>query len=389
MLTTGFPRFKGDLFGQFILELAKELQAQGTTVEVIAPHEAGIPFADKIEGVQVRRFSYMWPLHWQCLAYGGGMPTNIKNSWLARLQIPFFIVAFWAYVRRISSNYQIIHCHWTPTGIIGHWAGSGRPLVLSVRGTDVKWMENRWLAWLNRRVYGWADRILGVSAEITQKLEENGVQKRKMRVVYNGVDSRFTPACTKTARKNLDLPQDMFIVLFVGLLVPVKGLDILLEALGILDNNRVLCAFVGEGPQQHELAIQAQRLGLTQQVHFAGRRPTAEIPSWLNAADVLVLPSQSEGRPNVVLEAQACGRAVVATRVGGTPELIEDSKTGLLVDSGDAVGLAAALQRLLEDPVLCQQLGQHARSHIEASDMTWKSSANQVCQIYAELTRTP
>ena len=386
MLTTGFPRFNGDLFGHFILELAKELQAQGTTVDVVAPHEAGLPVVDEIEGVSVRRFVYMWPRRFQRLAYGGGMPTNIKNSWLARLQIPLFIGAFLLFARRTGRDYQIIHCHWTPTGIIGRWAARGRPLVLSVRGTDVKWMEKAWLAWINRRVYHWADRIVAVSAEITTKLESSGVKKGKTCVVYNGVDRRFAPACAVLARRTLALPEEVFIVVFVGLLVPVKGLDILFEALHMLADDQIFCALVGDGPLGEDLAQRAQEIGMADQVLFAGRRPTAEVPVWLNAADVLVLPSRSEGRPNVVLEAQACGRAVVATRVGGTPELIEDGETGLLVDSGDAVGLAAALRRLKGDRVLCRQLGNQARCHIEASDFTWKGSAARVGEIYRELT---
>jgi glycosyltransferase involved in cell wall biosynthesis len=386
MLTTGFPRFNGDLFGHFILELAKELQAQGTTVDVVAPHEAGLPLIDEIEGVSVRRFRYMWPARLQRLAYGGGMPTNLKKSWLARFQVPFFIGAFLLFARRTGRDYQLIHCHWTPTGIIGRWAARGRPLVLSVRGTDVKWMENPWIAWINRRVYRWMDRIVAVSAELAAKLESNGVKKGITRVVYNGVDGRFAPGCTAAARRALALPADLFTILFVGLLVPVKGLDMLFEALEILADEQIFCALVGDGPQQPYLENRARQAGMAERLRFAGRRPTAEVPQWLNAADVLVLPSQSEGRPNVVLEAQACGKAVIATRVGGTPELIKDGETGLLVESSDAVGLAAALRRLKGDRAFCQQLGDQARHHIITHDLSWKGSAAQMGEIYRELT---
>ena len=105
----------------------------------------------------------------------------------------------------------------------------------------------------------------------------------------------------------------------------------------------------------------------------------------MQAADVLVLPSHSEGRPNVVLEAQACGLPVVATRVGGTPELIRDGKTGLLVEPGAVAPLREALEALWKDGSLQRRMGEQARKHIETGEHSWEQSANALHALYRDV----
>lgn len=387
MLTTGFPRFAGDLFGSFVMELARELAAEGLDLEVVAPHQAGLKRCETSAGVRIRRFRYLFPTRWQLVAYGGGIPTNLKQSWVARVQVPFFLLGFFWRAFWQCRHSDLVHCHWTICGLVGYLATRWRrqPLVLSVRGSDIHLMEKGWMRWLNNKIYGWMDVIISVSADIADKLEKAGVDKSKIRVVYNGVDSRFRVLDQQTMRRQLALPLPAFIVLFVGLLVPVKGVEILLQAVAHLGDARVFCVLVGEGPMRGELEVQARQAGIDSQILFAGQRPTHEIPAWINAADVVVLPSYSEGRPNVVVEAQACGVPVIATRVGGAPELINDGETGLLVDSGDPAQLALAITSLLEDGGKRRRLGQAGQAGIEAGDRSWGMSARRVKAIYMEL----
>jgi len=390
MLTTGFPRFKGDLFGNFILELAKELKAQEVEVEIVAPHEGGLPRREIMEGVQIRRFRYLLPASWQRVAYGGGIPTNIKTSWIARLQVPLFLFGFWLAAVRAVRHCHLVHCHWTISGLAAYLATRlhPRPLVLSVRGSDIHLLEGGLMRRLNRRIYQWMDVVIAVSEDIAGKLEQAGVPGEKIGVVYNGVDERFQPHDREGMRRRLGLPQGRFIVLFVGLLVPVKGVDVLLEAVKIIDDERLLCVLVGDGSLKESLRQQAELAGLGDGVLFAGRRSSEEIPVWMNAADVLVLPSLSEGRPNVVLEAQACGLPVVATRVGGTPELIHDGETGLLVESGDPQALARGIGELMRDEQRRRLLGCAGRKRILKEGLTWETSAHRMKEIYQELLRT-
>ena len=385
MLTTGFPRFEGDLFGTFVLELARELAGSGAAVEVLAPHEGGVATRETFGAVAVRRFRYFWPAKRQAVAYGGGIPTNLRTRWAARLQVPFFLLGFWWSAFKLVRRAQVVHCHWTLTGLVGLLATRlwRRPLVLSVRGSDIHLVDKGLLAVLHRRIYGWMDAVVAVSEDIGAKLAACGVAPEKIKVVPNGVDSRFQPGDREEARRQLDLPEGDFIALFVGLLVPVKGLDVLVEAVAGLPGDKPLCVLVGEGPEQPELERIAADRGIADRLRFVGRRPSDEIPLWMTAADALVLPSYSEGRPNVVLEAQACALPVVATRVGGTPELVEDRVTGLLVDSGDAEGLGEALGRLRADASLRTALGRAGRT--QAEGMTWAASAEKMVAIYSDL----
>jgi len=386
VLTTGFPRFTGDLFGSFVLELVGELARNDVHVEVIAPHEQGLQTEETVGGVHVRRFRYALPTSCQRVAYGGGIPTNLKHSWWARAQVPLFLISFWWRAARACRQSSLFHCQWTITGFVAYMATRvrHRPLVLSVRGSDIHLMQGGVSGLLNRKIYRWMDMIIAVSHDIAAKLEQIGVDPGKIRVVENGVDGRFHPRSRPAMREQLDLPQAAFIMLFVGLLVPVKGLDVLVEAMGRMAPSEFLCVLVGDGQLRNGLQEQAERAGLSNQIRFMGQRPSAEVPLWMCAADALVLPSRSEGRPNVVLEAQACGVPVVATRVGGTPELVEDGRTGMLVEPEDPVGLASALGRLADDARFRQSLGRCARSHVERSGLTWERSASKVMDIYKE-----
>ena len=385
MLTTGFPRFQGDLFGTFILELARELVEADCTVEVLAPHQAGLAADECFGNVKVHRFRYFWPARAQRVAYGGGIPTNLRRSWLARLQVPFFLLGFWFGALRRVRRGGLVHCHWTISGLIAYWATRWWrcPLVLSVRGSDIHLVGSGMMAQLHRLIYNWMDVVVAVSEDIAANLEALGVPKSKIKVVANGVDRRFQPADCRVMRERLGLPDEEFIMLFVGLLVPVKGLDVLVESLAELADPKPLCLLVGDGPERPELERQAVQLGVSDRLRFAGRRSSDEIPTWMGAADILVLPSRSEGRPNVVLEAQACGLPVVATRVGGTPELVCDGKTGLLVESEDVADLADALQRLRIDRGLREALGRAGRE--QADGMTWAVSAEKMAAIYRDL----
>jgi glycosyltransferase involved in cell wall biosynthesis len=135
-------------------------------------------------------------------------------------------------------------------------------------------------------------------------------------------------------------------VVYIGNFKPEKGVDVLVDAMGRRDRLDVDLAMVGSGPLETILRERAASLGIESKIRFCGRRPHDEIPRWMAAADVICLPSYREGCPNVVLEALAAGRPVVASRVGGVPELLND-ETGVLVPAGDPEALAQSLQAAL------------------------------------------
>jgi|TARA_B100001964_G_scaffold69644_1_gene78985 glycosyltransferase involved in cell wall biosynthesis len=383
LLTTGFPRFKGDLFGSFVFELARGLHRQGLRVGVLAPHDRGAAAREEVDGILVRRFRYFLP-SWQRLAYGGGMPTNLRESWGARLQVPFFLVAFWLRALGMARRSRVLHCQWTISGLVGYLVSLliRRPVILTVRGSDFHLSKSGLGAMVNRFVYRRMASVLAVSEDLARQIGSVGVSPQRLHVVSNGVDERFHPADRGMARSELGVPAAEVMVLFVGLLVPVKGLDHLFDALQLLHDLPLTCVLVGDGPLRADLESRLAGSELEGRVVFAGRRSATEIPKWMAAADVLVLPSLSEGRPNVVLEAQACALPVVATAVGGTPELVEDGVHGLLVPPGDSNALAGSLRRLVSDEDLRRRLGASARQRIDSGGHTWDATALRTRQIY-------
>lgn len=208
-----------------------------------------------------------------------------------------------------------------------------------------------------------ADRIV-VNAEM---LRPSGGAGQRTDVIPSGVDTdRFAPGRDRAAAKScLGLTPETVVIGTVGRLEPRKGTDTLLEAVAALgpEHPHAMLVVVGEGPLRGELGARAERLGIASRVRFLGDR--ADVDEILAALDVFVLPSRTEGMSNALLEAMAMALPVVATAVGGTPEVIADGRSGLLVPADDPAAMAAAVGRVLADPARSNALGESARAVVE------------------------
>ena len=225
----------------------------------------------------------------------------------------------------------------------------GVPAVVKVHGTDMNVLARRPSIAQNLR---WAlpraRRVVAVSRPLGDAVASFGVPRERIDIVPNGVDAElFHPRDRNAARSELGHPGDeRRWLLYVGRLEKPKGVLDLLEAFSILSRRRddVRLVIVGDGSERGALA-RAAASELGDRVLVVGQRPLEDVPRWLAACHALVLPSWAEGTPNVVLEALACGRRVVATSVGGTPELISGPGLGELVPPRRPALLAEALDR--------------------------------------------
>ncbi|HET6348975.1 MAG TPA: glycosyltransferase family 4 protein [Candidatus Krumholzibacteria bacterium] len=226
------------------------------------------------------------------------------------------------------------------------------PVAVSCRGSDVNFMTApRLQGGLIRRALKACGHVLVMSEDMRALVLGWGVEPAHVTVVSNGVDAvRFAPADRGAARASLGLALDARIAVCVSRLSHEKGIDVLIDAARVIGHPDVRIVVVGDGVERDALTAQAHAAGLAERITFAGTRPHDEIPRWLAAADVAVLPSRAEGMPNAVLEALAAGRPVVATAVGGTRELIHDPALGLLVPPDDPASLAKALEQALSSP---------------------------------------
>jgi glycosyltransferase involved in cell wall biosynthesis len=226
----------------------------------------------------------------------------------------------------------------------------GVPAFVKVHGSDINVMAHDLaIKWQLRGALTEATGVIAVSKALAGKVVQLGARPADTLLLYNGVDrQQFRPRERRAARLDLGLPLDRRSILYVGNLKRDKGVLDLVAAFGALGGEcpNVDLEFVGAGPSADELRSQVDRLGLAHRVHLHGSRQHASVADWLAACDVLCLPSHAEGIPNVVLEAQACGRPVVATNVGGIPEVVSAS-AGYLVEPARPAMLADALRQAL------------------------------------------
>jgi sugar transferase (PEP-CTERM/EpsH1 system associated) len=282
-----------------------------------------------------------------------------------KLQFPLFRLA------RIMRQYRphIVHTrNWGAIEAVAAAKLAGVPVVIhSEHGYEVDMfaglpMRRRLF---RRAAYALADSIFAVTRELRDfHARQAWIRPERMGVMYNGVDTqRFAPSKeTRIAmRRELGLPEGSFVVGSVGRLVPIKDHQTLLKAAALLagSGTDVRVLLVGSGPEREKLQAQAAS-ALGSRVSFVG--DSSRIPELLNAMDVFALPSLNEGMSNTLLEAMACGLPVLATNVGGNPEIIENNVNGCLFAPGDAAWLAEKLHLLAENPVLIHQLGTAARN---------------------------
>jgi glycosyltransferase involved in cell wall biosynthesis len=288
----------------------------------------------------------------------------------------------------------ILHCHLFAASLfgagVGRMAGVGAVLE-TCHGPEVWRMGNAMRArfWVDRQIGRLVDKYIAVSHAAARHLIGNKrVPKSKITVIHNGRDlDRFGPTDThrRTATRAALRLGDVSAILAVARLDEQKGHRHLLDALAILAPRRpkLVTLLAGDGPLEHSLRAQSAALGLDDRVRFLGYR--RDVPELLEAADLVVLPSLYEGLPLVAIEALAAQRPLVATEVDGTPEVVIHERTGLLVPPANPAALAAAIERLLDNPELASRLASDGRRFVH-ENFAVQRQIEQTAALYSELT---
>lgn len=258
-------------------------------------------------------------------------------------------------VRRLHQEFRFdcIDAHYVyPDGFAAVLLGKvlGLPVIVSARGTDINVFPSfpsirPLIVWSLRKAAG----IVAVSASLKNAMIGLGLPAEKIFVIPNGVDTnRFHPLPQGEARQNLGLAKDGKIVVSVASLTEGKNHSLLLSAFRKMlgDSRGAKLFLIGEGPLRPALQELIGKLQLQENVTLVGAKPNQELACWYSAADVSCLVSSREGWPNVIMESLACGTPVVATRVGGVPEIIDSPELGLLAEQ-DRDSIAVALESAL------------------------------------------
>jgi len=353
--TSLFPSSRRPLFGVFVfhrvVQLAKE---QGNDVAVIAPVPyfprwiksdtwgiySEVPQRERFENLPVEHPRYP-------LLPGFLMPLHGFLMFLGSL----------AAARRMHKehHFECIDAHYVyPDGFAAVLVGKvlGVPTVVSARGTDINLFPSfRLIRPMIRWTLGQAAGLIAVSAALKESMVRLGVPKDKVVVIPNGVDvTRFHRMPRGEARQKLGLACDFRMVVSVASLTEGKNHKLLISAFSKMAESGppTRLYIIGEGPLRGDLERQVRSLSLENRVLFGGPRPNEELALWFNAADVSCLVSAREGWPNVVTESIACGTPVVASCVGGIPEILVTPDLGVLVELGpDSIleGLQRALSK--------------------------------------------
>jgi glycosyltransferase involved in cell wall biosynthesis len=285
----------------------------------------------------------------------------------------------------------VLCCHGYKADIVGRWAANraGVPAVAVSRGWTGENARVRFYERLDRLVLPWMDRVVCVSQGQADKVRGTGVHGRRLVVIRNAIQpGRFGPP-DPAAREDLCrlfARPPRLIVGAAGRLSPEKGFDVLIDAAAVVCRELPQVGFVlfGDGVLQDTLRKRIARRGLGEQFVLGGFRP--DLDRFFGVFDVLAQSSHTEGMPNVVLEACASGTPVVATAVGGTPEIITDGVTGYLVRAGDPDALARRLLDVLSQPgPQYEQMADAARRRVVA-EFTFQAQARRYQALFEALT---
>jgi len=381
VLTTTYPTHQGDWKGAFIHNLILAIQRKGFEVTVLAPSNGDGYGNFTIDGVQVIRFGYFWPRSLECLTTGaGGIPENISKSFLAKFQVVPMTLLFILRSLILSRKADIIYSNWIGAGFVGAIAGTitGKPNVVSFRGDDGYLARDRRLwkiatKWVIKK----SSYVTAVSSELITIMKDLGADPQRLSVPRFGVDSEiFYPHCDlRQSTRSLK-------IVFVGSLIPKKGLQDLIEAMSSPLFTNTALVVVGDGYYGTELKRLAGEKLKDRSVEWKGIIPPIKVGEVLRESDILVLPSYTEGSPNVIKEAMATALPVIGSRVGGVPELVDHGRTGFLYEPGDIEELRGCLGKLVENEEMRFQMGSSARQKLNEAGLDWDSTAEDFEKIF-------
>ena len=384
-LTTSFPLHKDACTGVFVRRLYEHLP-EPWRVEVICPDDDAVqpPEVEESRRIRLRPVRYA-PRRWQTLAQrSGGMAARMSEVPWQTVLVPALLAALWWRSLSLARRADLLHANWAVCGAIAAFAAAlvRRPLVTTLRGDDVTRAER---SILDRRLLDSAVRgsvaVVCVSDAMAVKLRALYPSRAEdIHVCLNGVDSSFLTVVRS-------MPESGRLrVAAVGSLIQRKGYDMLIEAIARMRHrDAVTLKIAGAGPELSALRWRAARLGVDDRIHLVGEIPPAHVPQFLADADIFVLPSRSEGRPNVVVEALAAGLPVVSTDLPGAVDLVNPGVNGWRVAVDDVAGFALALDDACAHPEERERRAAAARAGILRNGCDWAATGECYDTLFSQV----
>lgn len=376
-----------DTYANFVKDQVEALSKYFNHIFVLVKHN---PIADIAEYINI---NYLKPFRASSIVDLKNKPENISVIMTDVVYAPTqnqykklgdkHYKAVDSIIEKNNIEFDIVHAHFTwSNGYVGAKIKNkyNCPLIITAHGFDIYKLPFQSSYWSEKigEVLNVSDCIITVSQNNVNCINKLNVNT-PVKVIYNGFrDDLFNLQDKEKCRKILGLPNNKKIVLTIGHLVEVKGHYFLIEAMKEVVKYRkdVLCIIVGVGKLKSALENQIKKAKLDKHVILVGEKPHDEIPIWMGACDVFVLPSLNEGNPTVMFECLGCGRPFIGTKVGGIPEIITSEKYGLLCKPED-------LQELSNNILIALNKYWNADSIIKyASQYNWDNIATEIIKVY-------
>ncbi len=418
-IVTSFPRNEKDVLIPWIIRLIKELRVHNIETDIFTSSYCGMD-DEKKDGINVRRFRYFFK-RWEKLSHDMSVPEKLKSDKRYFIVLPFFMLfgIISAYRFGKKNDFDMIHVHFPfPLALFGiaMKIASKKPMVVSCHGSEVNMAKkNKIFRAIFRWMMKYADKITVNSGFMKNELTKI-VGNREIEIIPMGCGvGDFEIKDYLKKKKNNERAK----ILFVGRLIEWKGVRYLIEAFKMLDPQKYELHIVGDGPEREgleELDVGAtfmtpKKMGSIQgainrapthfhaytgehtgsPLHFHGYLTGVALEKMYRSADIFVLPSivddqgYTEGLGTVLLEAISFGIPVIGSNVGGIPDIIIDGKTGSLVMQKDSVAIIQAIENIVDNPELAEELTKNALNHL-AQNFSWEMITNKFIQIYKSLS---
>jgi len=334
-------------------------------VIVITSLDKGLPSESIMDGFKV------------CRIYRPGKNNKIG----VLLSAPLFWISIFFKLWKLKPD--LVHFQGLSTGIIGIFSKKllKIPYIVWVRGSDL-YLPNPIMKLLHKTIFENASAIIVLTEHMKKTIKK--IKDKEVYVIPNGVDlSKFTVTENKNnIRRELDMPLNKTILITVGRLYPVKGVEYLIKSINLLKetNNNFKLLIIGDGAERNNLEKLSEELNNKDYIEFRGKIPNEEIPLYLRASDIFILPSLSEGFPNALLEAMASGLPVVATKIRGLNEIVEDGVNGFLVNPRSPEEIANKINHIIHNNVLSERFSQNNK--IKAKKYEWEIIIKKLNDIY-------
>lgn len=385
IITSTFPRWSGDSTPQFVQHLAKTLSDGQYHIDVLAPHSKGAASREKTSWGRIYRFRYFIPTSLQNIAYDGGGAGKVQKNPLYMLKLLCFIISLFLHTLWLAlvRKSDVINAHWViPQGFIAVVAAklTRKKVIITVHGSDVFTLNQRPFRWAKRLAFKHSDEVC-VNSQATKK-QCQGIYNRDYQVIPMGIHLESFPAKKAKSKKH----NKKLNILYVGRFSKIKGVDTLLDAARQLKSRQTAfhITLVGDGELDESYRQYVKDHGLQKFITFAGWVDYEKLHKYYDAADVFVGPSLSEAQGLVFVEALATGTPVVATRVGGIPDVVVDGKNGYLIEPGDSSGLKDVLSDLIDHPSRLEVMRKEARLGV-LEKFDWPVVASQYSKVLTEV----